>query len=57
MIQKKNKAWQEIPTEMVKKSFRSCEIFSGTQESLELKDEEMEDEFEIESENHQTDGN
>ena len=38
--------------EMVKKSFKSCQIFSGTRESLESKDEEMKDEFEKESEDH-----
>lgn len=35
--------------EIVKKSFKSCEIFT---ESQELKDEEKEDEFKIESEDH-----
>lgn len=37
---------------MVKQSFKSCEIFSGTLESLEHKDEEMGDEFEIKSEDY-----
>lgn len=47
-----SQAWQEIPMEMVKKSFKSCEISSGTWESMELKDKEMEDEFKIESEDY-----
>lgn len=41
---------------MAKKSFKSCEISSRTYESHELKDEEMEDEFDIKSEDHQTNG-
>lgn len=59
-------AWQEIPEEMVKKSFKSCGIsnaMDGTEDdaiysedSQELDDdEEMEDEFETDSED-ETDG-
>ena len=59
-------AWQEIPQEMVKKSFKSCGIsnaMDGTEDdaiysenSQELDDdEEMEDEFETDSED-ETDG-
>jgi len=59
-------AWQEIPEEMVKKSFKSCGISNAmdgteddaiyTEDSPELDDdEEMEDEFETDSED-ETDG-
>jgi len=59
-------AWQEIPEEMVKKSFKSCGIsnaMDGTEDdaiysedSQELHDdEEMEDEFETDNED-ETDG-
>ena len=54
-------AWQEIPEEMVKKSFKSCGISNAmdgtedgviyTKESQELDDdEEMEDEFDMDRE-------
>jgi len=59
-------AWQKIPEELVKKSFKSCgisnamdgteDIATYTEDSQELNDdEEMEDEFKTDSED-ETDG-